>query len=87
MSKKQRKQKNKTKTEEFQTSFSKADWYGTGRSKRNKKHTVNNKINKKNQPDLNATTFPVSLPQLAESDEARAVSGLLVGNIEPKQEK
>lgn len=74
----------KVKQEEFQTAFSKSDWYGTGKRRKNKKKPVKNKSYKKIVKNLDAVEGQDSYTQNAHKDEIRAVSSGLNGIVDAK---
>lgn len=82
-----KKRSKKTNTEDFQTGYTKAEWFGSSRRGRNKKRPAKNKIYKKISPNLDAVEVDASYTQLVETSEIRPVSEPLPAATDVKPTK
>ena len=76
MSKKRKLKQNKNKSEDFQTGFTKSDWYGSGRRNRTKRNSKNKKSYKKFEPKSIAGMQAETVSKEPESAVNSPVSGL-----------
>jgi len=74
------------KTEDFQTGYTKAEWYGQSRKQRTKKRGSKKNLYKKNQPDSNAINERDSLHQSDKINTWRPLSERLDGSIDDNRE-